>query len=203
VSEDGNTYYTTPFVASEAVLSDLWQKAQKFKFLFSDMTEGNEVRFRQHIISPGVVLLNIYQEDVALPIGLAYMDRLRPKMDAHVHYLFWDQTQKGRHRLLLSLIRWAIDEFEVHRVNIEVPEYAYSALRRMQRMGIRLEGRRRGAVRWREQWKDILTFGVVDGEISDEAIKEARLARKPAEDNWFGLLEDGSVMSTAVLREKR
>lgn len=198
-SEDGHDYTVEPFQATPQNVNFLWEQAGKHDFLFSDMTRGDPSRFVNYLLSPSVLIFLVRQEEE--PIGLVYADLLRPYIDARAHYLFWDNKHAGRQRILLTVMRWFMEEFKIPRLNMEVPDYAFAALRRLRKMGVRIEGRRRAAISYHENPRDILLFGITIGEITDDVIENAKLDRTEQEADWFGLISSDNILNVALAKE--
>lgn len=198
-SEDGKLYTLSVYQPTVQSVDFLWREAAKYEFLFSDATLGDPERFVQYLLSPGVMIFLVSCEEE--PVGILYADQVREGIDARVHYLFWDRHPKGRQRLLLTAMRWFLDTFELHRFNMEIPVYAFAALRRMKKMGIRIEGRRRQGIFFRGKWQDLLLFGVTRSELSDAALTSAKLARTAEEADWFGVYSSDSIFSIALAKE--
>jgi hypothetical protein len=201
-SEDESEYIVQPFEASIEGIRFLWENAGKHKFLFQDNHRGDEALFINYVLSQSVILMDVFQAGKEEPVGLLYADQLAPGASARVHYIFWDHKQAGRHRILLKGARWLMQELRLNRVSIEIPDIAYSALRRMQRMGVRVEGRRRGAFLYDESWRDLFEFGILKEELTDEAIEGAKLYRTPAEDSWFTVLDVEPALQRAIMRKE-
>ena len=198
-SEDGHEYSVDLFQATPTNVNFLWEQAGQHDFLFSDVTRGDPSRFVRYLLSPEVVIFLVRNEEN--PVGIIHADQLRPTIDARAHYLFWDNTHTGRQRVLLSAIKWFMEEFGIPRLNMEVPDYAFAALRRLRKMGVRIEGRRRDAIQYHENPRDILLFGVTRRELSDETIQNARLERTEQEADWFGLISSDDILSVAMSKE--
>jgi len=203
-SEDGNTYHIEPFQATKASIDYLWEHAGQYSFLFSDMSRGDKKRFEFAVLSPGTIILTIRQitKDGFIPVGIVMADTIKPEWDAHVHYLFWDKKQEGRHRVLLVALRWLMDEFMLKRVTGEIMQYAYAALRRAKKLGFLLEGRKRAGTIWREKHTDVFQFGILFEELTDEVIERTYIERTPEEASWFGLLEDNYALAHAMTKER-
>jgi hypothetical protein len=201
-SEDGINYMVEPFGATSAGISFLWENAGKHKFLFSDNYRGDFSLFVRYVLSQSVILMNVMNEDSDDPIGLLYADNLAPGVSARAHYIFWDHKQVGRHRILFIGAKWLMQEFGLYRISIEIPDLAYSALRRMQRMGVRIEGRRRGAFLFEGSHRDLFEFGILKEELTDEAIEKAKLYRTPAEDSWFTVLDVEPALNRAIMKKE-
>lgn len=203
-SEDEEIYLISLFQATVENMEYIWEKVNKFEFMFSDDLHKNREAFFEYLLSPGVVVLAIIQgEDVdeIKPVGIVYIDQIRPAYDARMHYIFWDRKQKGRHRVIFTAAEWFFSQFEFHRMTIEVPVFAYAALRRLLRLGVLIEGRKHDAVKRNGKWHDVLLFGVQNSEVTPESIIEGKLERSEAESTWFGLLDNSSDFAHAVLKE--
>jgi hypothetical protein len=199
-SEDGVIYQAEPFEATTVKLNQLWQRAGRHSFLFSDVTVNDEDKFYRTIMSPEVVLFTISNEQEE--IGIVYADKIIPKWSARAHYFFWDYKQKGRGRVLLSMLRWFMGLMNLQRMDIEIMQFAYSALRRMHIMGVRLEGVKRRSILSKDRWVNQLTFGVLRDELTNEAIENARIPRSQEEDSWFGLLDKDYALARAIFKEE-
>ena len=204
-SEDGNTYYIEPFQATKESIDYLWEKAGKYSFLFSDITREDRNRFDQAVLSPGTILLTVFQKDDPgrKAVGVVLADKITPKWDANVHYIFWDKIQKGRHRVLLVALSWLMEELDLKRVTAEIMEYAYAGLRRAKHLGFLLEGRKRDATIWRGDTADVFLFGVLREElVNTNAIANCYIERTPEEASWFGLLDDKYALAHAMTKER-
>jgi hypothetical protein len=183
---DGNVYRVDLFQRTMRSVDELWEKFSRYKVLFVDETQGNkEAFFSSFFLSPNTILLAV--DDV----GVVYATHITPGYDASVHYLFWDRKTAGRERILLQSLKWLMEQFGLVRVNVEIPDYAYAALRRSYRMGFRLEGIKRHALRHGGKWRDQFFFGVLASEITDSVIEDGAIPRTREEKNWYGLLRAG------------
>ena len=203
-SEDGNTYYLEPFQATQRAIDFIWEKAGKYSFLFSDITRKDRKRFDHAMLSSGTIVLTVSQvsETSSEAVGIVLADEIRPEWDAKVHYIFWDKIQEGRQRVLLTALRWLVDQFMLTRVSAEIMQYAYAGLRRARKLGFLLEGRKREATTWKNGKADVFQFGILFNELSDETIKRGYIERTPEEASWFGLLDDNYALARAMTKER-
>lgn len=198
-SEDGQEYIINPFESTSEKLKDLWNKAGRYSFLFSELTEGDEEYFYRVIMSHGVVIFSIFLDGEE--IGIVYADKIKPGWSARGHYFFWDHIQTGRQRIIIWLMKWLMEAFSLQRVDIEIMQFAYAALRRMHKMGIKLEGIRRRSFLFKGKWIDMMLFGVFRDEITPEVIDNARFPSYPGEDSWYGLLDQSYALRRAIFKE--
>lgn len=197
---DGIKYEIRPYEASIESLERLWSEAGQYSFLFSEFSENDRDYFVNYFISPGVVVLEVFDDDA--PVGLLYADQLRLQHSARVHYFFSDRKQKTREPVLLAALAWFMDSFNLNRVSIEIPWHAYSALRRVQAMRIFPEGIRRGSIKHNGKWRDEILFGVLHEELTDEVIARGYLEREGEESRWFGLLDNDKALSRAIFKRE-
>lgn len=145
-----------------------WEKARKFKYLFDMEVNSDFRKFCELLLSDG-------KGDQLQPtglfwvvddfVGVFYMTRIRPGLDAEVHYTFFDRRQKGREELALEMIRYAFRKYNFRRLSVEVPMYATShAFRFVESLGFRHEGRRRKAAWHNDDWFDVKLFGILKEE---------------------------------------
>lgn len=200
-SEDGETYTIEPFVASIESMNFLWEFVKKHPFLYSDTTRGDFAAFEAYVLSPQSLILLVLKSN-GEPVGVLYADAIRPGWDCRGHYLFWDTIQKGRHRVVFTTMRWFMDQFDLHKIRIEVPRFAYSALRRIRRMGLLFEGLDRESILSRGKWRDKLRFGVFEHELTPEAIQRAYLPRGHTRRDWYGLLDSDHILRHAITKRE-
>jgi hypothetical protein len=133
--------------------------------------------------------------------GLIFFTELTPGESANAHYVFWDKKTQFRHAIMFQTGKWVFDTFKLERLNIALPVYAFAALNRMHKMGIRLEGIRRQAMPGPKKRADVLTFGVLRSELTPEAIARGKLERTAEENAWFGLLRKQPELMRRILTE--
>jgi hypothetical protein len=202
VSEDNKEYTLLPWQPVVEDIIELWSKYSKYKVLFSDVVVNNPQQFCSIILAPTTIVLLVKQE--GKDVGLLYITDIRPLHSADAHYFFWDRKTDGRQRLILVAMRWAMDEFKLHRLNSAIPITAYSALHRVRRIGMYLEGRKRQSIRIQGKWLDTLLFSVIREEITEEAIEKAYIERPSFEYRWFNLLRNNyDLMHHIVNRRTR
>lgn len=200
-SEDGHMYAVAPWQPDIQAITDTWEKYSKYRILFSDVSVNNAAMFTQMVMSPTSVVLTMSCD--GKEVGLYYITELRTLTSAHAHYAFWDRRQNGRRKLILTTARRIMEQLELHRLNVSVPIYAFSALSHIHKMGLRIEGRRTEAILYQGRWADKLEFGVLRSELTDEALENGRLVRTQEEASWHGLLKDHTKLMRRVLRVPR
>ena len=201
-SEDEEIYTLSPFQATVDNMDYIWERVGAFEFMFSDDLHKDKEAFFNYLLSPSVVVLVVVEgEDDLTPVGIIYIDQIQLKHDARMHYIFWDRKQKGRHRVVFTAAEWFFNQFEFHRMTIEVPVFAYAALRRLRSLGVLIEGRKRKAIQRNGKWHDVLLFGVQSDEVTPRTIELGKLERTDDESRWFGLLDNDSAFSRTIFKE--
>jgi hypothetical protein len=191
-SEDGEKYTIDLFRPTVDTIDELWQTFKNFKLLFVDNVPYDIRQFTAMVMHMGTVILTVND------VGIIYTTDTRPGIDADAHFLFWDRRTRGRHRVIIRAFRWLTQELEIHKLNVSVPVYAFAALQRARKLGLRIEGLRRKAIMHEGAWRDVVEFGVLDEEITDGALANCKLERTPDEDNWFGLLRHDAALFRKV-----
>jgi len=197
---DGVAYTVKPYAATVERVEKLWEEAGRYSFLFSEFTDDlDRERFITYFLSPGVVIFEVFK-DGGESVGIMYADQIRPEHSARGHYFFTDKVQKTREPVILAVLLWFMDTFGLNRIGIEIPWYAYSALRRVYAMGIMPEGIKKGAVRFKGNWRDQLTFGIQRKDLNDDVVLRGRLQTGSDAVNWFGLLDNEPDLAKAIFK---
>lgn len=197
---DGTPYIITPYKATLENVHYLWEEAGKYRFMFSDFIENRREQFLNYFLSRGVVTVLVSEAETDRAVGIMYADEIKERHSARVHYFFWDKKQRTREPVILGVLSWFMREFDLNRVSIEIPWHVYSALRRVQAMGIWPEGIKRGAVRFNDEWRDLLVFGVLRDQLTSEAIKAGKIESAEGTEKWFGLLENETDLARAIFK---
>lgn len=201
VAEDGRAYILDVWAPSLAQLQETWDRYSKFRVLFSDVTVDDFRHFAAMTLSSGTVVLRVLHDDAE--VGLIYFTEIRPLHSSIGHYVFWDRSSGGgRQRVLLTAQRHIMRELGLHRMTMSVPLYAFAALRRLHRMGYRIEGFRTEAILYKGKWGDMIDFGVLLSELTDDAIEQARIPTGD-DDGWNKILADRDKLRDKILRPRR
>jgi RimJ/RimL family protein N-acetyltransferase len=192
-SEDGETYVVDVFRASFENIRRLWDVFNRFEILRTDDAPKTLREFTSQVLSRGFVILQVSD------VGVIYLTQIRPGLSAEFHPLFWDKKTAGKHRVMMVVGRLLMDYFNLHRLELVVPKYAWAALRRLLKMGVCIEGVEREGALYKGRWADVLRFAVLRHELTDEAIEEGKLARTREESMWYGLLKDDEKLRSFVL----
>lgn len=199
---DGVEYRVEPFSAGLENVELLWERAGKYSFMFSEFSEGDRGQFIHYFLDPTVVVCQVTRLSDDEPVGILYADEIKLKHSARVHYFFWDLQVKSREPVILSTLRWLMQTFNLHRARIEVPWYAYAALRRVHGMGLVPEGIARGSILYHGEWRDQLLFSVSAEELTEEAALVGRITSVEGSKNWHRLLDNDQELANIIFKRE-
>lgn len=157
---------------SLANMKTLWEKSRHFHNIFGQDVEGDFQKFMSILMNgDGVNDLSAtglfwVVDDF---VGVFYMTRIIPDVDALVHYIFFDKRHRGRENLILSMIKWGFDTFHFNRISVELPEFASPNAKLLieHHLGFVREGRKRKAVERKGHWFDVVLYGLLRSEAFD------------------------------------
>ena len=149
-------------------LRELYERLSKFEVLFNDSIENGFEDFVDSFLCEvgGEIkpLGLIWQVD---DVGILYLTEIRPGYEAEAHFSFWDQRIRGREKLVAEMVRYVVTRFGFHRIAVEIPVYAKPALKAVERIGFKKEGRKRKAVKYKGEWFDVNLYSVVEDELDE------------------------------------
>ena len=114
-------------------------------------------------------------------VGILYLTNISIGNDALAHFNFWDRRIKGRERLIRGMMWYVMNEFNLHRVGIEVGMFAAPWLpSAVERIGFTKEGRKREAI-WHVpkgadegQWFDSIIYSMLRHEVNEDGSEKTR-----------------------------
>ena len=158
-------------------IEKLWEKCSKFPVIF-----GN-------VVSSKAAFLNYFlgmEGDKIVPkglffivddfVGVYYMTNIIPEQDALVHYSFFDRRHHGRLELTKAMLKYVFAEYGFERLSVEIPMYTathngkkdnkfINAFQFVERLGFKYEGRKRKAIKYKNEWFDVKLFGLLKTEV--------------------------------------
>ena len=200
-SIERNVYFMT---LSPENLRTLWEKSQHYHNLFGFEIEGNFERFAslmfrgdENSIAPTGLFWVV--DDF---VGLFYMTRIIPNVDALVHYIFFDKIHKGREKLMEAMILYAFETFNFKRISVELPDYASGyAFNMIEDLGFNLEGCRQKASENKSGWHDVFLFGMTRENFLNHTKASLRQDSHKLGNLWRRIVE--KVERTKRIRELR
>lgn len=116
-------------------LMDIWKKISSINGVFDDYTSGNPEGFVQLFISRNTWWL---ERDDGL--GILYLTMLQPGLSAMAHIVYWDKRLRGKEAFTLNSLLFAVNRFDLKKVNVSLPDFAHSAIAFVERLGFKREG---------------------------------------------------------------
>jgi hypothetical protein len=145
-----------------------WEKAKAYPTVF-----GHEVhdfkQFCELFISTDADMTNVWSHGLFWRIddfvGVFYLTNITA-VEAKAHYTFFDKRQKGRERLTFSMVEMAFQRYGFRRLTVELPGYVKPYTEDfVKRLGFKLEGRKRKAVEYNNEWFELKIFGILKEEV--------------------------------------
>ena len=137
-----------------------WDKLKNFDKLFNDEAYYDEYSFFSHMFSENTHILEVEDN------GIIVLNHEIEGLKAEAHVSFWDFKLSARTKLLQECLLWAILEFDLHRIEIAIPEFS-RALRRFveKRLHFQYEGRLRETMWYKGQLVDIIILSILRKEV--------------------------------------
>jgi RimJ/RimL family protein N-acetyltransferase len=100
-------------------------------------------------------------------VGILYITKIVPGVEAKAHFTFWDGRLKGREQLILEMCAHVVRKLHLHRLYAEVPLYALPTIKFVERLGFVKEGRMREAIRYKGSWFDVNLYSLLEHEVTN------------------------------------
>jgi hypothetical protein len=101
--------------------------------------------------------------------GILVLSKVDPGRDATAVYTFFDGKLRDKTEVLQWWINWAFTNLALQRLSIEIPSYAFAALRHAKKLGFGgpfrfqefpVEGIKRAALEYGDQQADLILMGM-------------------------------------------
>jgi hypothetical protein len=158
-----------PMQLTPANLKTFWEKSRQFRTVFTDEINGDFKKFCELFLSfdgdrPRAHGLFWVVDDF---VGIFYITHIT-ELDAQCHFTFFDRRLKGREELTKQFIRYGFEHFGFRRLNVEIPKYASKhTFGFTMALGFVKEGEKRKAVKYKDDWFDLVCFGL----LREEALR--------------------------------
>lgn len=161
-----------PLALSLENIERMWMKTKEFRTLFSDEINGDFKKFCEVILSADDCGKNVYANGLFWVIddfvGIYYMSHIVPSIEARVHYTFFDRRHTGRENLTKAILKYVIHRYKFRRLSVEVPTYASKhTFAFVEQLGFQREGRKRRCIFYKEEWRDVILYGILAEEIEN------------------------------------
>lgn len=159
-----------PLTLGPENVKKFYEAASKFPTVFGVEVMHDFPTFCNLILQPG-------PDGIPIPnglfwviddfVGIFYMNRIIPGVDACVHYTFFDQRQRGREELVREMLIYGFYRYDFRRLSVEVPVYSspHTFFFVEKKLGFTREGRKRRAMDYKGKWFDVVLYGMLREEI--------------------------------------
>lgn len=154
---------------SPEFLQRFWEKARKFKTVFSVEVRDDFKAFCELFISQEGDNFRSHGLFWVVDdyVGVFYMTHIT-QTDAQVHYTFFDRRHHGREELTKEMLRHVFRRFGFWRLTVEIPDYvSIHTYGFVSALGFKKEGRKRKSVEFKDVRRDVFTYGLLREEILD------------------------------------
>lgn len=143
-----------------------YEKLKDFDTLFNDFVDDEDdfIEVFVNVDDIGQVHATglIWQVD---DVGIVYMTDIRPGIEFKGHFSFWDRRLSGREPIIEEMLEYIFGKYEFHRAVVEIPLYAKPAMKFVERIGFKKEGRKRDATRYKGEWFDVNLYSMLEDEV--------------------------------------
>lgn len=157
-----------PMTLTPDNLKRFWELTQQFKILFDGEVKDFK-QFCEMFITVNEDYSNIEAHGLFWRIddfvGLYYMTHIQAN-DAQIHYSFFDRRHRGRQQMTRRIIQHVFNRYGFRRLSAEIPFCAAGTFDFVKEVGLKIEGRKRKAVLYDNEWFDAQCFGVLKEEAA-------------------------------------
>lgn len=146
-----------------------YEKMKPFKAIFNDHVNGSFERFANLFLSENVETGTLQPRGMIWEVddvGILYLTEVN-QTQGTAHFTFWDRRLRGRENLILEMVRYCVEHYEIHRIEVRVALYATPIMLAVERMGFKHEGRLRDAVMYEGEWFDVNVYSILSHEVLD------------------------------------
>ena len=144
----------------------LWEVVKQFRSIFSDITRDDKANFNRLLTSPEVYWLEAYKAG-ELKV-LMYVQGLENGIDAAGHMVSLDRETQDKTRLVREIAKYLFANFPINRLTAPTARMYFATCRLLQRAGFTEEGVKRQAFLLGGRWHDIVIYGLLRSEVSNE-----------------------------------
>lgn len=172
VQVDKDTIY--PLVFTPQTIETFWQRAKQFPTIYGYEIAGDINKFidlfferdaQGNLIPYGL----FWVMNPAQFTGVFYLTNIREEdgdlVDAHAHYTFFDRRHHGRTELVKQMLKFWFNKYKFQRLSAEIPNYVTPQARHFaMECGMRYEGKRRAAAKYKNEWFSVNLYGILRNE---------------------------------------
>lgn len=117
---------------------------------------------------PATYAFEVWCDNPVDLVGILALSRVDPGRDAMASYTFFDGKLRDKTEVLQWWINWAFQALALQRLSIEIPSYAFAALRHAKKLGFggpfefegfKVEGVKSGALEYKGAQADLILMG--------------------------------------------
>lgn len=165
----------SPYLDKNKV-QELWGVFKEHPVIFSDEIEGQFERFLDVLLDPLTVWFEVYDEIQGKPVGLYFLTNIYPGYEATGHFAYADRITQGRERMAWQMMEVCFNTYDLHRIQVEIPDYQTGTLRAARKLGFVDEGVKREAALKRGKWVDVLILSMLRSELMEKINGTAKTA---------------------------
>lgn len=152
-----------PMTLNPDKIKMIWDRLQKHKTLFSDITRGNVGVFVRSLADHQTIWFEVRNRGVL--VGLIWFEGMGQIVDCVVHIVFFDRKPTSKLEVCRKLMRWMFDNYPLQRITVTPPVIYYGTIRLLNTLGFTREGCKRRAVLLGGKWNDVLIYGITREEV--------------------------------------
>lgn len=145
---------------SEQKIRFLWAKSLEFPFVFDDLTYGDFDNFMRTLATPSNVFFELENEG-----GLISFTEVRPRVNAYLHFIFYDKHLKGKEEVMRDILADMFDLAKLRRITCGIPEDRNTGAKLLRRIGFRQEGTMRASYLRNKCYLNMNIYGLLREEL--------------------------------------
>ena len=166
-------YTVSPMVLTPENLNMFWEKSSKHTTLFNEEIRNDFSKFLEVFISAdssGKIssrgLFWRIDTDEEEMVGVLYLNKITPEVEALAHFSFFDKRTRGRSDLVKKMIKYVFEAYDFNRLSVEIPVYAVlPVFKFVESLGFVKEGKKRRAAFFDNKFFDVVLYGILKDEV--------------------------------------
>lgn len=152
-----------PMVLTPDKIKLIWQRLQRHKTLFSDLTRGDVGVFVRSLTDQGSLWFEVREHGVI--VGLVWFENMSQVTECTAHLVFLDRKPASKIGVCKQIIKWMFDNYPLQRITVTPPVIYHGTVRLLKTLGFTREGCKRRAVLLGGKWNDVLIYGITREEV--------------------------------------
>jgi hypothetical protein len=148
-------------VLTKEKLDHLWEQVRQFPKVFDDFSKGNFDDFARRFFIPNNVFI-----DIGPGLGLAAGFAVKPGLDAVLHLVMFDRRLRGREMVFREIMSYFFKHLRLRRMTAMIADDCQTAIKLVERLGFKEEGRMKRAVLRDGKLHDQLIYGILVEEMN-------------------------------------